>query len=307
MIARLNKHIEQLLAQHTCVIIPGLGSFLLEVQPAHLDSSMGLIYPTSLELCFNELLQNQDGLLAESYAHTYAISHRRARLMLEEDVRNLRNSLINRRRIALPSLGTLSLNEDGRIVFEPQSIQVFQGASYGLSPIVLPKTYRDEAVMSRQDGQDYLHLRISKRSLSWASAVVVFLLALLPWGSSVEREPLYRASVAPTEINLPKNILPTAEEETTEIEQAPQNEWLTPISGQYYIIIATEKKPEKAQVHYHNAQQWLEQEQQHNLGILQDNRLYRVSAAHFSEAANAYAYIKEINKLGREAWVYRAK
>lgn len=308
MTSRLSKHIEQLLERHTSVTVPGLGSFLVEMQPAHLDAEACLIYPTASELCFSELLQHQDGLLAQSYAEAFAVSHRRARLMLDEDVRSLRNSLIRRRRITLGTLGTLSLGESGGIVFEPQQTQSFHGTAYGLSPIALPQVFGSTESHSGQSGSsDYLNLRISKRSLSWASAVAVFILALLPWGKSVEREPVYRASIAPAPMLEQQHPEPSTEEATADAEASPKAGWLTPSSGTYYIIIATEKTPERAEAHYANALGWLPEAQHTELGILQDKKLYRVSAAHFTEASDAYAYIGELSRLGKEAWVYRAK
>lgn len=305
MTFRLTKHIEQLLALHSSVTVPGLGSFLVELQPAYFDAAECLIYPTCSELYFNELLQHQDGLLAQSYAEAYAISHRRARLMIEGDVRSLRNSLVHRRRITLGTLGALSLSEGGRIVFEPQSVQSFHGTAYGLSPIALPKQRRETQGEAAAD-PNYLHFRLSKRSLSWGAAAAVLLLALMPWGKGVEREPLYRASVAPTELSI-ESILPSETPQPAKQTETLPEGWLSPVAGMHYIIIATEKTPERAQVHYTEALKWLPEGEQAGQGILLDKKVYRVSAAQFAEARDAYTYVKELGKLGREAWVYRAK
>lgn len=306
MTARLTKHIEEQLMLYPCVSVPGLGSFLFEIQPAYLDHNACLIYPSAPELCFNELLQHQDGILAQSYAEAYAISHRRARLMVDEDVRSLRNNLIRRRRIRLGSLGTLSLNESGSVIFEPQNIQSFQGAAYGLSPVTLPQHLGYYSNTRTKDDEAYLHLRISKRSLSWASAIIIFILSLLPWGKSVDREPVYRASITPTEIKLEAEEL-SRTTASAELPTRSRTNWITPKADLYYIIIATEKSAERAEAHYTKALDWLPEAQHQSLGILQDKKLYRVSAAQFAEANEAYTYLKEVNKLGKEAWVYRAK
>ncbi|MDO4707183.1 MAG: hypothetical protein Q4A61_02010 [Porphyromonadaceae bacterium] len=308
MKSRLTKHINQLLSLHPCVSVPGLGSFLLETQPAYLDHGTCLIYPTTSELCFNELLQHQDGLLAQSYADAYAISHRRARLMVDEDVRSLRNHLIRRCRITLDGLGTLSLNESGNIVFEPQNIQTLQSTSYGLPPVALPTYLDKESDVPHLDSQSaYLHLRISKRGISWVSAVAILILAALPWGKQVEREPLYQASIAPTELRQEGKIAPQMGEVKAQDVAVEEYHRTSPTTGMYHVIIAVELSFERAELHYTEALSSLPKELHETLDILQDKKRYLVSAAQFTDASQAYAYIKEMSKLGKEAWVYRAK
>lgn len=308
MISRLTKHIEQLLGLHTCVVVPGLGSFMLELQPAYHDRVACLIHPTSSELRFNELLQHQDGLLAHSYSEAYGVSNRRARLILEEDVRILRNNLVHRRRVQLGELGTLSLNEKGRIVFEPQMMQPFRGVSYGLTSLALPQRSLSEAGVPAVAQGDYLNLRISKRFISWSAAAAVLVLSFLPWGHSVESEPQYLASLTPGKDKLEKVIETVVEVVTPPSEAADSlNVWMTPKPGHYYIIIATEKDIARAKWHYTDATQWLSEVSESSLGILHDTKLYRVSAANFAHASDAYSYVRKLSKLGREAWVYQAK
>lgn len=307
MVSRLIKHIEQLLRLHSCIVVPGLGGFMLELRPAYIDKATSLIYPPANELHFNELLQHQDGLLAQAYADAYAVSHRRARLILEEDVSMLRRSLVHRRRVAFGALGTLTLSESGRIIFEPQAILPFQGVAYGLMPLPLPHDGVSKSAQSVSNG-DYLNLRISKRALSWGVAVSVFVLALLPWGQKEEGDPMYRASVAPTEIKLDKVLGAVTEAiASEEVVALEDSRWITPKPGHYYVIIGTEHREDRALHHYDEAQKWLPKSELNSLGILKDSKVYRVSAAEFADASQAYVCMQRINRVGKQAWIYKAK
>ena len=91
---RLAEQITSLLLRHPYVVVPGLGGFIRERIPAYYDEAQSLVVPPKAELHFSQELSHSDGLLEESYATLLGVSLRRARLALEEDIKQLRQALI---------------------------------------------------------------------------------------------------------------------------------------------------------------------------------------------------------------------
>ncbi len=196
---------------HKCVVVPSLGGFVAELLPARYDREDHLIYPPKEELRFNAALSVRDGILEDSYARAYGISHRRARVMLDDDVRALRAELVRSGRVSLEKMGELTLNPEGQISYSHRGrSDENSGFSYGLVPCSLPRLAalpaevaesQPEVVRLHPEGKgDYFYLRIHKRS-GMAVAAVLLLAALLvvPWGQ-ISSSDKFAASFVPTEL-----------------------------------------------------------------------------------------------------------
>lgn len=105
MNSRLAEQISYLLLRHEYVVVPQLGGFIREKLPASYDRSKHLAYPPSAELHFNSEMTHSDGLLEERYALLLGLSLRRARLVLEEEVSQLRRQLIQQGTYHLSGIG----------------------------------------------------------------------------------------------------------------------------------------------------------------------------------------------------------
>ncbi|MDO4691858.1 MAG: SPOR domain-containing protein [Porphyromonadaceae bacterium] len=308
MSTRLAKHIEALLVQHTCVVVPGIGGFVLETLPARVDEAAHLAYPPRAELRFNEALSHYDGLLEGRYASVYGISMRRARIMLEEDARSLRSELVRKREYHLSSLGVLSLSEEGRLSFAPDTAASLCPTSYGLMPIAMPEVIGQRAdeqqVTSPIRSADYLQIRLPKRVLGWSASAVAILLAFAPWGELTEPRETFTASFVPSELSVRQvwgaEALEAVEDEASEQLMGNESPWIEAEVGRYYVIIASEHSEELALAHYERAG---EQRLVH-LQILRGNKMHRVSAGDFASNIEAYTYLKQISHLHPEAWVY---
>lgn len=208
---RLISHIERSISMHKCVVVPSLGGFVAELLPARYDREDHLIYPPKEELRFNAALSVRDGILEDSYARAYGISHRRARVMLDDDVRALRAELVRSGRVSLEKMGELTLNPEGQISYSHRGrSDESSGFSYGLVPCSLPRLAalpaevaesQPEVVRMQPEGKgDYFYLRIHKRT-GMAAAAVLLLAALLvvPWGQ-ISSSDKFAASFVPTEL-----------------------------------------------------------------------------------------------------------
>ncbi|EJW90742.1 hypothetical protein EVA_21151, partial [gut metagenome] len=83
---RIVTHIEELLLEHDCVILPGFGGFVLQTVPSVYDQDNHRFIPMRKEAMFNSTLRHTDGLLCGSYMQRYGVDYAKARLMLEEDI-----------------------------------------------------------------------------------------------------------------------------------------------------------------------------------------------------------------------------
>ena len=59
----IQKHVFELLKHHDCVIITGLGGFILNYRPAYINQITNKIHPPSKNISFNKNLSNNDEYL----------------------------------------------------------------------------------------------------------------------------------------------------------------------------------------------------------------------------------------------------
>lgn len=115
---RLVTHIEFLLHEHNCVIIPDLGGFVVNTTNSQRDG-IALFYPPSCELVFNRELTYNDGLLAESYMKAYDLTFEASMLRIEHEVNEIKKQLREQRSVELSKLGSFTLLDDNRFIYKP--------------------------------------------------------------------------------------------------------------------------------------------------------------------------------------------
>ena len=146
---RIIEHIECLLLQHDCIIIPDFGGFVLQAIPAEYLEADHLFTPARKEIVFNPTLTHNDGLLSESYMQRYSLDFARAQSLVRKDLAELKRELDDYSEIQLGSIG-LFFKEEGRLVFMPakHSDELFSVQTYGL-PVYnfLPLSARDTVDM----------------------------------------------------------------------------------------------------------------------------------------------------------------
>ena len=112
---RIITHIERLLLVHDCVIVPKFGGFVLQTVSAVCNGEEHLFSPQRKEIVFNITLQHNDGLLSESYMQMYGVNYRKAQLMLEEDVDDMKAALQEEKRLFQSGTGRPDDFPSGRI------------------------------------------------------------------------------------------------------------------------------------------------------------------------------------------------
>ena len=138
-VIELNRHIEILLLNNDCVIVPNLGGFMAHHVEARYEEDEQAFLPPLRTLGFNPQLKINDSLLAQSYIEAYDISYPEAIQRIDDEVNELMQHLQNEGRFELNNIGVLELNEDGNYVFTPCEAGILTPSLYGLNSFEMKK------------------------------------------------------------------------------------------------------------------------------------------------------------------------
>lgn len=142
----LVKHIEILLLDHDCVVVPQIGGFVTCNAPAKYVEEENLFLPPIRTVGFNERLKADDGLLVRSYVEAYDCSDTEARAMLGEQIRDLQQELWETGTYDLGSIGVLMLDERNNVEFSPCQAGTVCPAYYGLDALLFGPLQAEKAV-----------------------------------------------------------------------------------------------------------------------------------------------------------------
>lgn len=115
----ITKHIEYLLANHDCVVIPGLGAFLGVRVPAFYDEEAETMYPPCRRFAFNEDLKESDGLLINSIRKAEGVEYRQASEIVRKSVEEIFDFLDEEGEVSMGKIGRLEKASDNSISFVP--------------------------------------------------------------------------------------------------------------------------------------------------------------------------------------------
>ena len=188
----LDRHIEILLLSNDCVIVPDLGGFMAHYVDARYETQEHTFLPPFRTLGFNPQLKMNDSLLVQSYIEAYDISYPEALRRIQDEVAELRQHLETEGMFELNDIGTLSLNDEGNLEFEPCEAGILTPDLYGLSSFQMKRLKVeekiDEPTVQPTDLKDENTITIK---MSWlrnmvaaAAAVVAFLMITSPISNS---------------------------------------------------------------------------------------------------------------------------
>ena len=129
----LERHIEILLLDNDCVIVPEFGGFMAQHTNARYSEVDNTFLPPIRTIGFNPQLKINDSLLAQSYVEAYDISYPEALRRIEQEVEEIRQILSTEGIFELRDIGILRLNAAGNYEFEPCEAGLLTPSLYGLS------------------------------------------------------------------------------------------------------------------------------------------------------------------------------
>ena len=116
----LARHIEILLLEHECVIIPGFGGFLTKYMEAQIPcADNATLTPPYRTITFNQSLQSNDGLLIQSYMQAYDAAYPQASKQMQMDIEEMDAELKINGSYILSNIGKLTIDLNHRITFKP--------------------------------------------------------------------------------------------------------------------------------------------------------------------------------------------
>ena len=153
VVIEIERHIEILLLDNDCVIVPGLGGFTAHHVEARFDESDDVFLPPLRTLGFNQQLKINDSLLVQSYIEAYDISYPEALRRIEGELEELRQRLANDGYYEMTDIGVLEMNEDGNIIFTPCEAGILTPELYGLSSFEMQPLMAEESTTSASSTQ----------------------------------------------------------------------------------------------------------------------------------------------------------
>lgn len=188
----LAKHIEVLLLENDCVIVPGLGGFIAHRRQAVISAQTGEFQPPLRTIGFNPQLVMNDGLLVQSYMQAYNTDFPDATRRIEKVVTEMKDQLYQQGQVALNHVGTIYYNMNGGYAFEPSSPSFFTPGLYGLESFTLPllkalpadepKEYKLPEVNRPATGKKrhFSLRRFTRNAVAIAAAVCLFFILSVP-------------------------------------------------------------------------------------------------------------------------------
>jgi len=142
---KIARYIGDLLYDYECVVIPGLGGFLTNDKPASIQSNTHHFHPPYKQVMFNAYLKTNDGLLIKYIARKEKISYKEAKAQVDEFVYLCNNALKSGEKVNFYKVGSLYLNNNGKIIFEQDNTINYNADAFGLTGFVSPAVRRASA------------------------------------------------------------------------------------------------------------------------------------------------------------------
>lgn len=128
----LAQHIEALLLENDCVIVPGFGGFVAHYAPATRVKEENLFLPPTRTIGFNPHLKLNDGVLVQSYMSAYDTNFSDATRIVEKEVSEFIALLHDEGKAHLENIGEIHYNIYGNYEFISYDYKVTTPSLYGL-------------------------------------------------------------------------------------------------------------------------------------------------------------------------------
>ncbi|HQK99102.1 MAG TPA: hypothetical protein PLH61_13880, partial [Bacteroidia bacterium] len=145
---RIDHYISELLYTNDCVIIPGLGGFVANTRSAFLNPAQHTFSPPTKKIAFNASLRVNDGLLAHYVSRNGGVSYQEAVNAIQLYVDDVFRLLALGEKIEIQQVGSISLDLEQHIQFEPDVSTNFLMDSFGLTTVHSPAIKREAITTS---------------------------------------------------------------------------------------------------------------------------------------------------------------
>lgn len=175
----LARHIEILLLENDCVIVPELGGFIAHYQPAHYAEGENVYFPPMRTIGFNPQLTINDGLLAQSYMQTHHTDFPDATRMIAKEVEELKDLLYRDGCVEIRGIGKLYYTIHNSYEFHPNENGVLTPGLYSLNSFIINRLKENASIASsnkdlvQKSAKRNKEIHISRHWIGNAVAVAV--------------------------------------------------------------------------------------------------------------------------------------
>jgi len=324
----LDRHIEILLLSNDCVIVPDFGGFMAHHVDARYDEADGTFLPPLRTLGFNPQLKMNDSLLAQSYIEAYDISYPESIRRIEDEVAELKQHLETNGSFELNDLGTLRMNAEGKMEFEPCEAGILTPELYGLSSFEMKQLQTQQAVEEEEVATEIPMTNVEKDEtlvkesditikMSWIRNIVAVAAAILAFfmiGTPISNSNIQQSSFIHIKASQPQPTAPTHEAVPTQAENSETDENATETSEaseqvepqktySYTLVLASQVSKKNA----NNFIATLQKAGFNDARILETTmtRVVYGTYATENEVYNAQQQLRAKSRHFKEAWVMK--
>ena len=221
----LAQHIEALLLENDCVIVPGLGGFVAHYTPAMRVAEENTFLPPTRIIGFNPQLKMNDGLLVQSYMAVYDTDFSDATRIVGKSVKELLALLHENGKADLPNIGELRYNIHDSYDFTPYDDKLTTPYLYGLGSFemqelaelkkpYMEKTIRYSVPVVPEDKKRRFEIKFNRSYLSNAVAMIAVVALFFFLSTPIENTEVVEGNYAQL---LPNELFEMIEKESLAI------------------------------------------------------------------------------------------
>ena len=221
----LAQHIEVLLLENDCVIVPGLGGFVAHYTPAMRVAEENVFLPPTRIIGFNPQLKMNDGLLVQSYMAVYDTDFSDATRIVEKEVAHIFTALHEDGKVDLPNIGELRYSIHGIYDFAPYDHKITTPYLYGLDSFemqelaelkkpYMEKTIRYSVPVVPEDKKRRVEIKFNRSYLSNAVAMIAVVALFFFLSTPIENTEVVEGNYAQL---LPNELFEMIEKESLAI------------------------------------------------------------------------------------------
>ena len=221
----LAQHIEVLLLENDCVIVPGLGGFVAHYTPAMRVAEENVFLPPTRIIGFNPQLKMNDGLLVQSYMAVYDTDFSDATRIVEKEVAHIFTALHEEGKVDLPNIGELRYSIHGIYDFVPYDHKITTPYLYGLDSFEMQelaelkkpsmeKTIRYSVPVVPEDKKRRFEIKFNRSYLSNAVAMIAVVALFFFLSTPIENTEVVEGNYAQL---LPNELFEMIEKESLAI------------------------------------------------------------------------------------------
>ena len=221
----LAQHIEVLLLENDCVIVPGLGGFVAHYTPAMRVAEENVFLPPTRIIGFNPQLKMNDGLLVQSYMAVYDTDFSDATRIVEKEVAYIFTALHEDGKVDLPNIGELRYSIHGIYDFVPYDHKITTPYLYGLDSFemqelaelkkpYMEKTIRYSVPVVPEDKKRRFEIKFNRSYLSNAVAMIAVVALFFFLSTPIENTEVVEGNYAQL---LPNELFEMIEKESLAI------------------------------------------------------------------------------------------